>query len=537
MFTNFKISIKNSNFIHFGFFLFLILLSFILRFNLFAIPLERDEGEYAYMGQLILEGIPPYKFAFNMKFPGTYFFYSILFELFGESVKVIHIGLFFVNLLTVIGICFLVKRFYSFVAACFVSVFFIIYTSSPNLLGFAFHATHLVLFFFIIGYLFFLKGRDDRNYYVLFLAGVLFGLSILMKQQAIFLVVSAFLNSLFFQFRENKRESFRTILILCFGVLFLFSMPVGYLYWKGTLADFWFWTFTYASKYVSINNIAEGYSFFIKSIFEISKHYEGIWILFFLGICLLPFSKIEREKKIHLLTLLVCSFLTTVPGFYFRNHYYIPFIPFLLIFAYIPFDFISERFGRKYFWIFLILISMILFRNAIFKNKNYYFTNSPEQNLRMIYSISPFPEAVKIAEFIQANSIITDTISIIGSEPEIFFYSKRKSATGYIYMYPLMEKQKFSLELQKKMFDEIDLKKPKLIVLINNEIEYFRLNSSQENNRYFFERLSKIQSNPIYKRVLIFEGYHEGNKFTTGENLNNYQSDSLFTIDVLKKSD
>ncbi len=32
-----------------------------IRIRLLGIPLERDEGEYAYAGQLILQGIPPYK--------------------------------------------------------------------------------------------------------------------------------------------------------------------------------------------------------------------------------------------------------------------------------------------------------------------------------------------------------------------------------------------------------------------------------------------------------------------------------------------
>jgi len=43
-----------------------------IRVRLLGIPLERDEGEYAYAGQLMLQGIPPYKLAYNMKFPGTY---------------------------------------------------------------------------------------------------------------------------------------------------------------------------------------------------------------------------------------------------------------------------------------------------------------------------------------------------------------------------------------------------------------------------------------------------------------------------------
>ena len=40
-----------------------------IRIRLLGIPLERDEGEYAYTGQLMLQGIPPYKLAYNMKFP------------------------------------------------------------------------------------------------------------------------------------------------------------------------------------------------------------------------------------------------------------------------------------------------------------------------------------------------------------------------------------------------------------------------------------------------------------------------------------
>ena len=35
----------------------------LLRIHLIEVPLERDEGEYAYAGQLMLQGIPPYKLA------------------------------------------------------------------------------------------------------------------------------------------------------------------------------------------------------------------------------------------------------------------------------------------------------------------------------------------------------------------------------------------------------------------------------------------------------------------------------------------
>jgi hypothetical protein len=49
-----------------------ILTAAAIRIRLLQVPLERDEGEYAYAGQLILQGVPPYKLAYNMKLPGTY---------------------------------------------------------------------------------------------------------------------------------------------------------------------------------------------------------------------------------------------------------------------------------------------------------------------------------------------------------------------------------------------------------------------------------------------------------------------------------
>ena len=57
----------------------------LIRLRLAGAPLERDEGEYAYAGQLVLQGVPPYQLAYNMKFPGTYYTYSVLLALFGQS--------------------------------------------------------------------------------------------------------------------------------------------------------------------------------------------------------------------------------------------------------------------------------------------------------------------------------------------------------------------------------------------------------------------------------------------------------------------
>ena len=55
----------------------------IVRIRLRNTPLERDEGEYAYAGQLMLQGDPPYHLAYNMKLPGTYAAYAVMMAAFG----------------------------------------------------------------------------------------------------------------------------------------------------------------------------------------------------------------------------------------------------------------------------------------------------------------------------------------------------------------------------------------------------------------------------------------------------------------------
>src|SRR5436190_13823827 len=79
------------------------------RVRLAGLPLERDEGEYAYSGQLLLGWIAPFKLAYSMKFPGTAAVYALLMSIFGESANGVHFGLVVANLITV-GLIFFLGR-------------------------------------------------------------------------------------------------------------------------------------------------------------------------------------------------------------------------------------------------------------------------------------------------------------------------------------------------------------------------------------------------------------------------------------------
>src|SRR5271166_4450374 len=98
-----------SPYVYYGLLLLVIVLFALIRFRLRDIPLERDEGEYAYAGQLMLQGVPPYQLAYTMKLPGTFTAYAAILATFGQTPAGVRTGLILVNAATTL-LVFLLAR-------------------------------------------------------------------------------------------------------------------------------------------------------------------------------------------------------------------------------------------------------------------------------------------------------------------------------------------------------------------------------------------------------------------------------------------
>ena len=85
---------------------------------------------------------------------------------------------------------------------------------------------------------------------------------------------------------------------------------------------------------------------------------------------------------------------------------------------------------------------------------------------RTIYGRNPFPESVEVARYIREHTAPGDRVAVLGSEPQIYFYSGRRSATGYIYTYPLMELQPYAAAMQHQMIREIETANPRYLVFV-----------------------------------------------------------------------
>src|SRR5436309_8204562 len=226
-----------------------------IRIRLLGIPLERDEGEYAYAGQLMLQGIPPYMLAYNMKFPGTYAAYALIMSIFGQTIFGIHLGLLLVNTATS-GLIFLLGRrlMNNSTAGIAAATTYLVLSVSPSVLGLAAHATHFVMLPVLGGTLLLLNESGRQHSGRLFASGLLFGLSVLMKQPAVFFIVFA---AIYLVFKDVQRGfGLKSILLrtLFFstGVILPLGISSFFLWRAGVFDKFWFWTFEYARHYGSL---------------------------------------------------------------------------------------------------------------------------------------------------------------------------------------------------------------------------------------------------------------------------------------------
>jgi len=458
----------------------------LVRLRVADVPLERDEGEYAYAGQLILQGIPPYQLAYNMKFPGTYYAYSLIMALFGQTAWGIHIGLLFVNAATTIVLFFLGRRVIGTFGAAIAAAAFAVLSLDRWTMGVFAHATHFVILPALAGFLVLLRAMDSKSVAGFVGAGALLGTAVLMKQQAIFFLplglVLAFWNPDIRKWDLRSRGVCGGLVAL--GALIPFAILCALFVAQGVFGRFWFWTFQYAREYVSEVPLSAAWGAFVYGWQSVTRATLPMWLLAAAGVALLWLVRWTTEARVFLTGLLLVSLLALSPGFYFRQHYFILLLPAAALFvgvAVVSIGRLAERVvpGTAARGVALMLFGVVVGAYAI--KEQDYLVSLPTRDLsRTMYGVNPFVEAVDIARYIQENTKPGDRIAVLGSEPEIYFYANRKSATGYIYTYALMEPQRYAPQMQDEMIQEIESAHPTHVVFVIVGTSWLARNSNEK---------------------------------------------------------
>jgi hypothetical protein len=446
----------------------------VVRLRVAEVPLERDEGEYAYAAQLILQGFPPYQLAYNMKFPGTYYAYSVVLALFGETAWGVHVGLLFVNAATIV-LLFLLGRHLlrDSAAAAVAAIAFGFLSLDRGIMGVFGHATHYVILAAVAGLLLLCHAMTSKKALTFLGAGALLGVSVLMKQNGIFFLAAGIAIAAWNGLRTPE-GTFRTAALrtgaVAAGGAIVFAALCVLLAVQGVFGKFWFWTFQYANEYVRQKSLSDAWGLFLPSVSNVIYTNKPLWILAGTGIVLLWAVRWSAHTRMVLSILLTASLIAVCPGLYFREHYFILLLPAAGLFSGVAVCSLHRAMSRLIPGKIAQTVAIGIFAAAagmyVVGERNYLFAISPQDLSRQRYGASPFVEAPEVARYIQAHTEVSDRIAVLGSEPELYFYAKRKSVTGYIYTYGLMERQKYSQRMQDEMIADITAAHPKYIVYV-----------------------------------------------------------------------
>ncbi|MBW2436146.1 MAG: glycosyltransferase family 39 protein [Deltaproteobacteria bacterium] len=478
--------------------LLVVLLTMIVRYGLISVPLERDEGEYAYGGQLILQGLLPYKLIYNMKLPGIYAAYAGLMTIFGQTHMGIHLGLMFINAATIIFVFLLARQLYDSIAGLVSAAVFATMSLMPSVQGIFANAEHFVILFSIAGLWVLVKATDEERIWLIFVSGLLLGCGFLMKQHGAVYILFGGLYILIHQIRIRPVSGRQLVFKagwFALGALIPYGLTCLVFVFNGIFDKFWFWTYQYAKAYTALAPLNVGIRLFKARTFDIIYSAPLLWLLVLIGVPALWLDKQARRRIIFVGLFSFFSFMAICPGFYFRPHYYILLLPAAALLAGISIGAMNNRLLTFRPLIFKYGISLLLacicVLASIYAHRHFLFEMTPFQLSRAVYGLNPFPESLEVAQFIRANTEENDRISVLGSEPQIYFYAGRRSASGYVYMYAMMENHDYALEMQKEMIQDIENAQPKFIVFVNVATSWLK---DQDSHTFLIDWIQRYQA-------------------------------------------
>ena len=461
------------------FFTVIFFLTIFVRLRLANAPFERDEGEYAYAGWQILRGGIPYLDFYNMKLPGVYISYALIFKLLSPSVFSARAILLIINLLS--GF-FIFKIGQQFRSGWLATAFFLLLSLSYEGQGAIANSEHFVVLFFIAG-IYILTYKTTYTAHIL--AGILFSISFLMKQHA---AVFVFLALFYILKNQSDYKNIKSIILKTLSFSIGYGIPLSILMivmlQSGAYENFQFYTYDYAAAYSSWSSPNLKYISNFKFIFFDNI---GLWLSFFATIYVVLKKRQEQNiwnnAGVQLLIAFGISFLSVCPGWHFRPHYFqliYPFAALLMAYGWTHFDFkihFSALILSKYH---LLGLSLML---SVVVQCQYFFVWSPSEFIRKLYPNEFFNETRQIGRFLKENSKPTDKIGMYGNEPQIWFYAQREAASPFLYAYPFTETQPYATAMTEQYITETEQSNPEWFIYSNI--------SKGESNKITLDRLEK----------------------------------------------
>jgi hypothetical protein len=445
-------------------------LALLLRWPLAAIPLERDEGEYAYIAEHWLLGEVPYRASFDQKPPAVFAAYAVILRWLGSSPAAIHWGAQIYSLGTLALIFLLGSRLFSPLSGLLAALFAAQLMTDPGMWANAANTELFMLLPLTGSFLAVLLAIERGSSGWALLAGVLAGAALLFKQVALF-------DALFFMLlllRTPSCRGQRTAAMLL-GCAMVLGCCFAYFCLAGAGREFYDCVIGYNLKYATALPLRDYPASLLQILPRLLLTAWPVYLLAGLGLAwglVAPFrcpkDRLGRSPSL-VSAWLFFAFAGVLPGGYFYPHYFLHLVPPLTLLAGLGSVALFRRLAAVKTWVKTGLASLVAaaaIAIGILSAPWYYFHGTAETKCRQLYANNPFPESMEVAQFIREHSSPNESIFVFGSEPQIYYYAQRRSASRYIFVYPLATAFSDTLSRQQTVLEELEHNRPAFVVYV-----------------------------------------------------------------------
>jgi hypothetical protein len=447
------------------------LLVLLIRLPLLGLPFERDEGEYAYIGWRMGFGELPYLDWFDQKAPGIFWVYRLALAFPIDPVTSVHwLGAIF-SAGSALALFFLARRVVDVTTAAIGAALFAWISADPMIQGAAANTEIFMLLPTILANLVFLQvvaaprpppGRS-------LLAGALVGLAVAFKQvaavNAVFFVIAY---PLLARGDQRLKRLPRFIGWSALGGALVWLPILAAFHARGALDAMLDATLLHNVSYVGAIPLSLRLEKLGASLALLQRSQGAVWVLGFVGFVFL--ARVGRRPDVgYLAGWALASAVGVSASGHFFPHYFQQLLPPLAIAAGVAVKQIHDapEWSRLPGWLRKAVTGGVAFAQPVAIAISIWLA-SPAEAIRRIYPGNPFEVMPGLAREIAAVTEPDDTVFIFGTEPEVLFYARRRSASRYIHLFPLYGPWSDAIDRQREVAHELREAPPALILFVPN---------------------------------------------------------------------
>lgn len=446
--------------------LFLVAFTYLVRLPYLEVPLERDEGEYAYIAWRMEHGEIPYRDVFNQKAPGTFVVYWLTFAVLGKSARAIHLAGGAFVALEVILLYMLACRFVKRPIAIGAAMLCAWLIAGPTLQGCTSNTETFGVPFIVLAVLLSVRARQRDCWWEFLLAGMSVGIGSLMKQPILFFGAVPLALSLWPGETSNeKRFSILRPLSVGMGIVLVWLPVLVFYVAHSSLTEMIYWVWTHNLQYAG-NTTPARTAMRLKQQFV--RLYFSYWFLFVLAVVGLV-TRIRRRANVTLLFVVwVAASILAVGGGHIYRHYFLMAVPVVLILAAVGFQYLWDLLGRLGSGRMIVRTGLILLAltfpvvdnvpDAVLATRDIHALSHKIYHVH-IFSVSPM-----VGSWVKQMTRPDETIYVFGTEPQILFYAQRRHCTNHILTDPLFGPYERSQEFQEQVKQDILRHRPPVVV-------------------------------------------------------------------------